>query len=303
MTELIDSSIEFALVAIFLCFVYELVFLARPRLLKAKKRLAEQNIEGMSEADKRHLWAQIDQLALLPDWLKTAKSCFLPAIIVLACFKLLVVEDGIDLPLYLVISVFVSGVFALYDVLMLKPLRRSIQQQLGQNSGDEQQPKRWYEKELPSVEHSKSFFPIFLVVFVLRSFVIEPFQIPSESMVPTLEVGDFILVNKYTYGIRLPIIKHKVIEINQPKRGDVMVFFPPEASGNPKQYYIKRVIGLPGDTVFYENNILYINGEAQKQTDRKRFAEYEDFTEHLGEVKHQTREWLVDRRTDRKSVV
>ena len=100
------------------------------------------------------------------------------------------------------------------------------------------------------VEYAKSFFPVILVVFTLRSFLVEPFKIPSGSMMPTLLVGDFILVNKYTYGIRLPIINKKVIELNNPKRGDVMVFRYP---GDPSLDYIKRVIGVPGDVVEYSD--------------------------------------------------
>lgn len=107
------------------------------------------------------------------------------------------------------------------------------------------------------VEYAKSFFPVILVVFFIRSFLIEPFKIPSGSMIPTLHVGDFILVNKFTYGIRLPIIDKKIIQLNNPQRGDVMVFHYPE---DPSLDYIKRVVGLPGDTVEYRNKVLTING-------------------------------------------
>jgi signal peptidase I len=108
------------------------------------------------------------------------------------------------------------------------------------------------------VEYARSFFPVLFVVFVLRSFLVEPFQIPSSSMVPTLEVGDYILVNKYTYGIRLPVLRTKVMPLNQPRRGDVMVFFPPHMNDT---YFIKRVVGLPGDTVTYRNKRIFVNGE------------------------------------------
>ncbi|HEV7799519.1 MAG TPA: signal peptidase I, partial [Burkholderiales bacterium] len=96
------------------------------------------------------------------------------------------------------------------------------------------------------VEYPKSFFPVILVVFLLRSFLVEPFKIPSGSMLPTLLVGDFILVNKYTYGIRLPVVNVKILDVNQPQRGEVMVFRYPV---NPSLDYIKRVVGVPGDQV------------------------------------------------------
>ena len=108
------------------------------------------------------------------------------------------------------------------------------------------------------VEYGSSFFPVILFVFVLRSFIVEPFKIPSGSMIPTLQVGDFILVNKYTYGIRLPVINVKVVDINSPQRGDVMVFRYPE---DPSLDYIKRVIGLPGDKVSFQNKRLTINDQ------------------------------------------
>jgi signal peptidase I len=109
------------------------------------------------------------------------------------------------------------------------------------------------------VEYSGSFFPVIALVFVLRSFLFEPFKIPSSSMVPTLLVGDLILVNKFDYGVRLPIINKKIIEVGNPQRGDVMVFKYPK---DPSQDYIKRVIGVPGDRITYENKRLTVNGQA-----------------------------------------
>src|ERR1044071_5348028 len=105
------------------------------------------------------------------------------------------------------------------------------------------------------VEYSISFFPVILIVFLLRSFLVEPFKIPSGSMVPTLVVGDFILVNKFAYGIRLPVINKKIIDIGVPKRGEVMVFRYPD---DPSLDYIKRVIGIPGDKVAYIDKKLFI---------------------------------------------
>ncbi len=112
------------------------------------------------------------------------------------------------------------------------------------------------------VEYSKAFFPVLLIVFLLRSFLAEPFKIPSSSMRPTLEVGDFILVNKFVYGIRLPIIEKKIIPLGDPKRGDVVVFRYPI---NPTQDFIKRVIGVGGDVVEYRDKRLTVNGEPWPQ--------------------------------------
>ena len=142
------------------------------------------------------------------------------------------------------------------------------------------------------VEYAKSFFPFILIVFFIRSFLVEPFKIPSGSMIPTLQVGDFILVNKFTYGIRLPIVNHKVVQLNDPQRGDVMVFHYPE---NPSVDYIKRVVGIPGDTVEYRNKRVTINGvEQQQQADGDynyvetglNFVHTERRNETLGEHKH-----------------
>lgn len=112
------------------------------------------------------------------------------------------------------------------------------------------------------VEYARSFFPVVLIVFILRSFIAEPFRIPSGSMMPTLLIGDFILVNKFTYGIRLPVINKKIIDIGEPQRGDAVVFRYPK---NPSVDYIKRVIGLPGDHIQYVNKQLTINGKLIKQ--------------------------------------
>ena len=108
------------------------------------------------------------------------------------------------------------------------------------------------------IEYSGSFFPVIAAVFFLRSFLFEPFKIPSSSMLPTLQSGDLILVNKYTYGIRLPIINKKIIQLNDPQRGDVMVFKYPK---DPSLDYIKRVVGVPGDKIVYRNKRLTVNGQ------------------------------------------
>jgi signal peptidase I len=147
----------------------------------------------------------------------------------------------IDFSLVLVVLVSVCGVIWLLDHFLLARKRKQ--------AGKTEEP--------VVVEYAKSFFPVLFIVLMLRSFLIEPFQIPSGSMIPTLAVGDFILVNKYHYGLRLPVIGNKIVANNDPERGEVMVFFPP----HERRYFIKRVIGLPGDLIEYENKILRINGE------------------------------------------
>jgi len=118
------------------------------------------------------------------------------------------------------------------------------------------------EREPWWIEYPKSFFPVLLIVFLLRSFVAEPFKIPSSSMRPTLVVGDFILVNKFTYGLRLPIVEQKVIPLGDPQRGDVVVFRYPV---NPSQDFIKRVVGVGGDEVLYRDKKLTVNGKPLPQ--------------------------------------
>ncbi len=131
----------------------------------------------------------------------------------------------------------------------------------------------WAKARLPEqkprriIEYSRSFFPVFFIVLLLRSFLIEPFRIPSGSLEPTLLVGDFIVVNKFIYGLRLPVWEKKVVSFSNPKTGDIVVFrWPPDPSFD----YIKRVIGVPGDKIAYRNKVLFINGQEMKRT----FVEY-----------------------------
>ncbi len=151
--------------------------------------------------------------------------------------------DNLNFPLVLVLATAVTGLIWLIDALAFAPKRRT------EGRSD----------DVPLlVEYVQSFFPVFLVVLVLRSFLFEPFRIPSGSMIPTLLVGDFILVNKFSYGVRLPITNTKILDTGSPERGDVAVFRFPD---NPRLDYIKRVVGLPGDEVQYVDRTFIVNGE------------------------------------------
>ncbi|CAA0100341.1 Signal peptidase I [BD1-7 clade bacterium] len=180
--------------------------------------------------------------------------------------------EYINLPLLLVVLTLVGVAIYVYDWILLRPERRRIEADLRQKfpawkqkrSDDHKSytealdglaPKPWWVRE------THSLLPIVVFVLVLRSFIVEPFQIPSSSMEPTLDVGDFILVDKFSYGLRLPVTNTEILATGEPQRGDVMVFFPP----NDDRYFIKRVIGLPGDVIDYRNKVLTINGVQQSQ--------------------------------------
>lgn len=186
----------------------------------------------------------------------------------------------IDFPLILVVLTFATGLIWLADRLFLRK-RRLAGEGPGMETaegGSGQEVKEPY-----LVDLSRSFFPVLAIVLVLRSFLVEPFQIPSGSMLPTLEVGDFILVNKFAYGLRLPVAGTKIVEMDDPQRGDVIVFrFPEDGRTN----YIKRVIGVPGDHIRYRDKELYINHEKVETTLIARLPPMELRREYLGDVEH-----------------
>lgn len=165
-----------------------------------------------------------------------------------------------DFSLLLVVAVAVTGLVWLLDALWWRRNRqaRLATAEAGTEGPLDDKARHKLIREPWPVDYARSFFPVLLVVLVLRSFLIEPFQIPSGSMRPTLEVGDFILVNKFTYGLRLPVTHTEIVDLGEPERGDVMVFRFPE---DPSVNFIKRVVGLPGDHVRYEDKQLYVNGE------------------------------------------
>lgn len=207
-----------------------------------------------------------------------------------------------DFALLLFIALVLTGIVWLFDRLRWRGARRTRAEAAAQacrnnaaGLDDEAlraECKQAYERALQPpwwIEYCVSFFPVILFVFVLRSFVVEPFRIPSGSMLPTLENGDLILVNKYQYGIRLPVIDQKIIEVGAPKRGDVVVFRYPV---DPAVDYIKRVVGLPGDVVEYDDKVLLINGEPVTRVrdgdyyEPDRAAYVEQYQEQLGTIAH-----------------
>ncbi len=161
---------------------------------------------------------------------------------------------GFDFELALVVATALCGVVWALDALVLAPRRRErAVRAAGEQGGGRRAP------STPTVvEYARSFFPVLLVVLVVRSFLAEPFRIPSQSMLPTLQVGDFIVVNKFAYGLRLPVLNTEFADFGAPERGDVIVFrYPPRPSVN----YIKRVVGVPGDRIAYYNRRVFVNGE------------------------------------------
>lgn len=170
-----------------------------------------------------------------------------------------------DFALILVAATAVTGAIWALDRYSLAP-KRQAKLAAAQAQVEGELPTETVEmlsREPGWIDTGRSMFPVLALVLVVRSFLVEPFQIPSGSMLPTLNIGDFILVNKYHYGLRLPVLNSKVVPMNDPKRGDVVVFRYPR---DPSINYIKRVIGVPGDKIQYVDKTLYINGEEQDLT-------------------------------------
>lgn len=167
-----------------------------------------------------------------------------------------------DFALIMFVALVVTGVIWIADHFLLAPRRARVAETLRQ-AGAAPEVVQKTQRESVVAEYARAFFPVILIVFLLRSFLVEPFRIPSGSMMPGLLAGDFILVNKFTYGLRIPVINLKAVEVHEPHRGDVMVFrYPHDTSIN----YIKRVIGLPGDRIVYRDRQLTVNGQVMEQS-------------------------------------
>jgi signal peptidase I len=204
----------------------------------------------------------------------------LPVLIIAGVVRLLSAEE-LDFSAVLLLIAVVTGIIWLADVVLFRRFRANAARASGKSLNDIPEP--------GTVDYARSFFPVALAVLVLRAFVFEPFRIPSDSMMPTLLDGDFIIVNKFAYGLRLPVINQKIVAIGEPKRGDVVVFrYPP----NPSINYIKRLVGLPGDQVLVKDDKLIVNGVSVPVTDLGLYDDgcYEGMhraTEHLGTHNHQ----------------
>jgi signal peptidase I len=196
-----------------------------------------------------------------------------------------------DFALLLFLLLCVTGVLWAFDrFLWEKKRQQAIADNIKSGLSREEAVKR--NKQPLIIEYARAFFPVILIVFLLRSFLVEPFKIPSGSMYPSLYVGDYILVNKFAYGVRLPIIHVKMIDVASPRRGEVAVFRYP---ADPSVNYIKRVVGLPGDRVLYKDKQLYINGEPMAQSDEQPYVLHQGHGvverfiqrhETLGDVQH-----------------
>ena len=242
-----------------------------------KRRQAVRDLAKSGNFDK----LRAEQLSAEPAYVEYSKF-FFPLLLILVLF--LSFSESVNFSLVLVIATFVSGFIWLLDKLIWESNRKQSLAKLLKAGGNEI-PEIFQEsvsRDPVMVEYSKAFFPIIFIIVILRSFLFEPFKIPSGSMKPTLEVGDFVLVNKYAYGVRLPVIHTKIMNTGSPQRGDVFVFRFPGNPGVPKDQvdavdYIKRVIGLPGDTILYKNRRLFIKpacGKAVEECESVQAAGY-----------------------------
>ena len=205
----------------------------------------------------------------------------LPVLIMAAVLRLLLAER-LDFSAVLLAITVLTGLVWAVDAWLLRPARERAARAAGRDPAQIPEP--------GTVDYARSFFPVALVVLLLRSFIFEPFRIPSDSMMPTLLDGDFIIVNKFAYGLRLPVLNRKIVAIGEPQRGEVVVFRWPV---DPSTNFIKRLVGLPGDHVEVRDNHVYVNGQAvpapplPKKYDDGCYVNFTLADEQLGTHRHQ----------------
>jgi signal peptidase I len=215
-----------------------------------------------------------------PAWIRPLYMA-LPVLLIAGAIRLFV-SERLDFSLVLVTASAVGGVIWALDAWLLRPARERAALAAGKSATEVPEP--------ATVENARTMVPVVFLVLMLRSFLFEPFRIPTDSMMPTLQAGDFILVNKFHYGLRLPVLNIKILGIHEPKRGDVVVFrYPPDPAIN----YIKRVVGLPGDRIKVIADRVYVNDVPLEQKDLGRYSDgcYEGMRlaeVHTGEHVHQS---------------
>lgn len=258
------ASVLIVIVALF--WLLDIFVLERGRLQKAL--MLQQSGSAINDWVKPRFWSTASHWVGVP-------------LIVLVLWS--AIQESRDLALILILGTLYAGLVALLYRVLLKPLRQKLMAQ-----SPAKQPLVLAENSV--VEYSRSFFPVLALVVVLRSFLFEPYQIPSESMRPTLLVGDFLLVNKFSYGVRLPVLRHEIISTATPQHGEVMVFTPPHRD---HQNYIKRVMAVGGDRVEYnfQTREFKINGEPvirefiERRVEQGRTIRV--YQEHHGEYSYQ----------------
>jgi signal peptidase I len=235
--------------------------------------------------------AIVDDLLLAPQRRLRGQKAVMPvmravqfgflALVVYTLYKM-IINSALDFSFVLVVGAAFCGLIWLLEKFVLSKRRAALAKEHGKTESDA--------AVLPATsEYAISFFPVIVVVLVIRSFLIEPFRIPSDSMMPTLLDGDFIFVNKYAYGLRLPVTNNKIVSIGEPKRGDVIVFRLPR---DPSVNYIKRLIGLPGDHIQVRDNQITVNGTPMSltwdgvYTESPKYVDAKLGTEKLGDVSH-----------------
>lgn len=236
-------------------------------------------IDDLAFAPRRRL-AAVPPAAVTPPGIRALRWTML--VLLAGTLRWMFSSHVIDFSLVLVLASAVTGIIWAIDHWVLKPQRLAL-------AAARQKSAALAASEPVSVEYARSFFPVIVLVLLIRSFLFEPFRIPSSSMMPTLLDGDFIFVNKYAYGLRLPVLNNKVVEVGEPERGDVVVFRMPS---DPRTNYIKRLVGLPGDQVEVRERRVYVNGQVVPMVldgiyEGPKYDGYRKGLEQLGDVEHE----------------